>query len=83
MPEPLSDRVMYFVRQGRHIGAIKQLREETGLGLKEAKHVIDEAVRQYRISNPNHEMQDNESKWPIIFLLLMAAAGYFWFTQGG
>jgi ribosomal protein L7/L12 len=33
--------VLDLVRQGNKIGAIKQYREETGLGLREAKDVID------------------------------------------
>ncbi|MEM7281113.1 MAG: hypothetical protein AAF438_05755 [Pseudomonadota bacterium] len=83
MAEQLSESVMNFVRQGRNIDAIKQLRQETGLGLKEAKHRIDAVVREYRIANPNYGMQEKSgSKWPIVFLLLIIAAGYYWFTSG-
>jgi large subunit ribosomal protein L7/L12 len=37
----VSAAVLDLVRQGNKIGAIKQYREETGLGLREAKDVID------------------------------------------
>lgn len=37
----VSAPVMAFLREGKKIEAIKQLREETGLGLAEAKSIID------------------------------------------
>jgi large subunit ribosomal protein L7/L12 len=37
----VSPAVLALVQQGNKIGAIKQYREETGCGLKEAKDVID------------------------------------------
>ena len=45
---PISDAVVAAIRGGRKIDAIKLLREETGLGLKAAKH----AVEAYQYSNP-------------------------------
>lgn len=43
-----SDSVMQFVRQGQPIHAIKQYREETSAGLRDAKKVVDGMVRDYR-----------------------------------
>jgi len=43
-----SDGVLAAVDSGRKIEAIRQLREETGLGLKEAKHAIDVLARERR-----------------------------------
>lgn len=40
-----SDRVLEAVTAGRKIEAIKLLREETGMGLKEAKHAVDDLER--------------------------------------
>lgn len=37
----VSPAVLELVRQGNKIAAIKQYREETGLGLREAKDAID------------------------------------------
>ena len=37
----VSPLVMQYLQQGNKIQAIKQYREETGVGLKEAKDVID------------------------------------------
>ncbi len=36
-----SEAVLELVRDGNKIGAIKQYREETGVGLKEAKDAVD------------------------------------------
>jgi len=36
-----SPAVLELVRDGNKIGAIKQYREETGVGLKEAKDAVD------------------------------------------
>jgi len=40
-----SDRVREAVTSGRKIEAIKLLREETGMGLKEAKHAVEALER--------------------------------------
>ena len=40
-----SDRVREAVTSGRKIEAIKLLRAETGMGLKEAKHAVEELER--------------------------------------
>ena len=38
---PVSAEVSQLVMQGKKIQAIKVLREQTGLGLKEAKDIVD------------------------------------------
>jgi ribosomal protein L7/L12 len=40
-----SERVLALLRQGQKIMAIKELREQTGLGLKEAKEEVDRLER--------------------------------------
>ena len=42
-----SDRVIEAVTAGRKIEAIKLLREETGMGLKEAKHAVEDLERSF------------------------------------
>jgi ribosomal protein L7/L12 len=42
---PIPDDVLDAVKRGNTIEAIKRLREATGLGLKEAKDVIDAQAR--------------------------------------
>ena len=48
---PYSDDVIAAVDGGRKIEAIKILREESGLGLRDAKHAI-EALQRERRGNP-------------------------------
>jgi ribosomal protein L7/L12 len=43
-PAALSDRVRKAVADGRKIEAIKLYREETGLGLREAKDAVDKIM---------------------------------------
>ena len=51
--DPLPPEIVAFVREGRKIDAIKALRERTGLGLKEAKDLIDALERQLGIERPS------------------------------
>jgi hypothetical protein len=44
-PEELPTEAMLAIRSGRKIEAIKIVREQTGLGLAEAKRVVDQAAR--------------------------------------
>ncbi|NOR36799.1 MAG: hypothetical protein GQ577_08635 [Woeseiaceae bacterium] len=44
----ISDQVIAAIDAGRKIEAIKILREESGLGLKEAKDVVDSLTRARR-----------------------------------
>ena len=46
--EQVSPEVIDLVHQGRKIEAIKLHRERTGVGLKEAKDVVDELERKYK-----------------------------------
>lgn len=41
LPQDAEVRIKELVYQGRVIDAIKQLREATGLGLKESKEIVD------------------------------------------
>ena len=80
--QKLSESVMQSVRSGHTIRALKQLRLETGLGLKDAKHIIDREIAAYRLSNPNAQMNREGSKWPIVIVgILIAVAIYWYFTQ--
>ena len=80
--QKLSEPVMQAVRSGHTIRAIKQLRQETGLGLKEAKHIIDREIAAYRRSNPNAQINQEASKWPrVVAAILIAVAIYWFFTR--
>ena len=51
--DELPPEIVALVREGRKIDAIKALRERTGLGLKEAKDLIDALERQLGIERPS------------------------------
>lgn len=79
----LSASVTEAIRSGRKIDAIKQLREERGIGLKEAKHIVDREVARLRASNPNYALENQSS--PLPKLLIIAAIGlalYFYLQDG-
>lgn len=45
--QALPEAVIAAIQSGRKIDAIKILRGETGLGLKDAKHAVDAYVRRH------------------------------------
>jgi len=82
--EKLSESVMQAVRSGLTIQAIKRLRTEKGLGLKEAKDIIDREMDAYRLANPNAPMVQESSGWSkVVVIALIAVALYWYLTKGG
>ena len=78
-----SSAVLQAVDAGRKIDAIKLLREETGLGLKEAKHEIDQlAILRRPQSAP---MPEQGGAGAIVKIALAGAvlAGVYWFFFSG
>lgn len=74
MPEDPSsfDEVQQLLRSGRKIQAIKFVREESGLGLKEAKEQVD-AVEAQMIANG--ELPPKTKGCAGVFLLLSLGLG--------
>ena len=82
--EKLSESVMQAVRSGHTIQAIKQLRTETGLGLKEAKDIIDREIDAYRLAHPHAPMVQESTGWSkVVVIALIAVALYWYLTKGG
>lgn len=81
--EKLSEPVMQAVRSGHTIRAVKQLRAETGLGLKEAKDIIDREITAYRRANPNAHMIQESSSWPKLIVAILIAAALYWYLAKG
>ena len=48
-PGGMTPEVEQLINSGRKIDAIKRIRENTGLGLAEAKDLVDEYERRYRL----------------------------------
>ena len=80
----LSASVTEAVRSGRKIDAIKQLREERGIGLKEAKHIIDREIAALRASDPNYALKNQSSSLSTVLIIAgLGLALYFYLTRGG
>jgi len=79
--EKLSASVMEAVRSGHTIQAIKRLRTEKGLGLKEAKDIIDREVDAYRLANPNVALRQKSSPWPLVFVVVFIAGVLYWYLN--
>ncbi len=77
--EKLSAAVMEAVRSGHTIQAIKRLRAEKGLGLKEAKDIIDREIDAYRLANPNVALRQKSSPWPMVFVVVSIAGALYWY----
>jgi len=82
----ISDEIIAAVDNGNKIAAIKLLREETGLGLKEAKDAID-ALASERRGDPviAATMTEEGGAGGLIKLLVVIAAIlaiYFYFFAG-
>jgi len=74
------------LEQGKTIEAIKIIRQESGLGLKESKDLVDAYLKsrpdlQRRLESAQAEGRQGFVRWLVIFLALAAAAAYF-LTQG-
>lgn len=78
-----SDEVLAAVDSGRKIEAIKRLRQEAGLGLREAKHEIEALARERR-GDPSvsANMPEEGGAGGVVRLLLLIGAilaVYFYF----
>ena len=82
----ISDQVIAAVDAGRKIEAIKILREETGLGLKEAKDVVDSLARAKRgESGETPGMTEEGGAGGMIKMIVVIAVVlgvYFYFFAG-
>lgn len=63
----ISINVLNYLREGKKIDAIKTLRQETGIGLKDAKDMVEKAL----LENPEVKLKyDAETKRGVINFLL-------------
>ena len=74
-----SSAVLQAVDAGRKIDAIKLLREETGLGLKEAKHEIDQLAILRRPQSAAMPEQGGAGAVVTIALVGLILAAIYWF----
>lgn len=75
--DELPAEVLAAIAEGRKVVAIKLLREATGLGLANAKVLVDRAALRMEAQNPTARRLQSESNTPRLLLLLVLAAGVF------
>ena len=82
----ISDDVIAAANAGRKIDAIKILREQTGLGLAEAKDVVDRLARAHEGASGEHRpLAEEGGAGGMIKLVILIAAilgVYFYFFAG-
>ena len=81
-PSSLPLTAVAALEQGNTIEAIKVVRLERGLGLKESKDLVDAYLKsrpdlQRRLAAAQAEARRGFVRWLVIFLTLAAAAAYF------
>ena len=65
----LSEYVLEAIRAGQRIEALKRVREETGLGLKDAKMLIDQEIAINHATNPHYQHAPNQT--PLFAVILV------------
>jgi hypothetical protein len=80
----LPPDVIRAIEQGRKIEAIKLLREATGLGLANAKVLVDKAWRQYGPKNAHPKLVDEQPNLgrllKTLFFVALAFAFYRYYA---
>ena len=74
MPEDnqqLSEYVLEAIRNGQRIEALKRIRNEKGLGLKDAKKLVDEEIALNHADNPHY--QSKPFQIPLLAVILVAS----------
>ncbi len=89
--EPLPADVLDALRRGQTITAIKLLRQSTGLGLKEAKDLVDGHLRSLadlrvpggagQVLSPGQVPRSNGMAWWVAAVVIVAAAAAWWFLR--
>jgi hypothetical protein len=80
-PAELSAAAIAHLHQGGKIAAIKQVRREQGLGLAEAKELVDRYVANHpELQSVMWESQKGSGRFlfGVVFTAALAAVVYFW-----
>ena len=72
----LPDSITHAIVAGRKIDAIKLLRKRYNLGLKEAKHIVDEYITENGEDLGEEPQTVDITIERIVFLIIVVAIGY-------
>ncbi|AFY37298.1 hypothetical protein Lepto7376_0924 [[Leptolyngbya] sp. PCC 7376] len=67
--QPLSEYVLEAIRAGQRIEALKRVRAETGLGLRDAKMLVDQEIALNHATNPHY--QNPPKPTPLLAVILV------------
>ena len=81
-PGTLPQSVVAAMQSGNTIEAIKLLREQTGLGLKDAKDAVDAEQIGKPTLAPGEVAGSNGGVWWIIAIALVAGGAYYFVRSG-
>ena len=71
------------VYAGNKITAIKQLREVSGLDLKDSKEIIDRLESELRVAHPERFARSRKSGCFVLLILMFPVAVVVWFLLRG
>ena len=84
MPEDsqLSEYVVSAIREGRRIEALKRLRNEKGLGLKDAKELVDREIALHHADNPHYQIKPVKIPLSVVIVVVgvLTVLGCYWIT---
>lgn len=80
-PEPLPPNVIEAIETHQKIEAIKRLRDERRLSLKEAKELVEAYQRNHPDPAVRHKAATQEASFGLgaFFVILLVLAGIAWF----
>ena len=73
----LSENVLAAIKGNRKIDAIKLLREEQGLDLKEAKDIVDTYIANHPHPATNQSRSGGFNFMPLLLAAVVTTIGYF------
>ena len=76
----LPDKVVEALKRGNKADAIKLLREQTGVGLKEAKDAVDAAVDPSSIVGPAKSPGEGSARVKIPWMILLVVIALLAYT---
>ncbi len=77
--ENLPDTVVEAIRSGHKIEAIKLLREARGIGLKEAKRLVDRAAAAERPESARQPLRPESTPWLKIVAVAVIVGLLVWY----